>query len=122
MNFNDGHCGRQTELDLETLRVASVPKWTRYGLLDHIMELIVQYDAVSQNTHGVLVELMAMLFQAFLLVECPSFRRLLTYQRPQTSERDIPHHTLVRQELMAKAVRVADATTTRLAVRHPKRY
>src|SRR6266481_9632234 len=119
MNFNDGHCGKQTELDLETLRVASVPKWTHYGLLNHIMGLIVQDDAVSQNTHGVLVELMAMLFQAFLLVECPSFHCLLTYQCLQTSEHDIPHHTLVQQELMAKAVCVADATTMRLTVCYP---
>ena len=95
MNFNDGHCGRQTELDLEMLQVASVPKWTCYRLLDHIMELIVQDDAMSQNTHEVLVELMAMLLQVFLLVECPSFHRLLTYQHLQTSEHNIPHHTLV---------------------------
>lgn len=33
-----------------------------------------------------------------------SFRRILKYQRPKTKESDIPHHTKLREEIMAKAL------------------
>ncbi|THG95518.1 hypothetical protein EW026_g6148 [Hermanssonia centrifuga] len=65
--------------------VKKVPKWTQQGLLDHIVELIVSDD------------------QAFRLVEKAAFRRLLQYQRPQTKDTEIPHHTFVREEIMRKA-------------------
>ena len=55
--------------------------------------------------------------QAFRLVEHGLFCCLLQYQRPQTMEHDIPHRTLIRQEVMAKAQWVTGHTVQRLVVR-----
>ena len=38
-----------------------------------------------------------------MIVEKSSFRALLTYQRPAMSDKDIPHRTKLREEIIYKA-------------------
>ena len=40
------------------------------------------------------------------MIDKKSFRALLKYQRPQTTESDIPHHTKLREEILTKAEEV----------------
>ncbi|OCH91413.1 hypothetical protein OBBRIDRAFT_834185 [Obba rivulosa] len=77
-----------TQMSISSFMEPPPPSWTKEGLLDHIVELTVSDD------------------QSFRLVEKGSFRRLLIYQRPQTWERDIPHHTKLREEILARALDV----------------
>ncbi|RDB19238.1 hypothetical protein Hypma_013493 [Hypsizygus marmoreus] len=65
--------------------VRSTPKWTKEGLLEHIVQFVVEDD------------------QAFTLVDKKSFRGILKYQRPATKESDIPHHTKLQEEVIYKA-------------------
>ncbi|KAG2036562.1 hypothetical protein BDR03DRAFT_1011522 [Suillus americanus] len=52
-----------------------IPEFTKTGLMDYIVELIVSED------------------KAFQLVDKGPFRRLLQYLRPSLSDRDILHRT-----------------------------
>jgi hypothetical protein len=74
-------------------------KWTKEGLLEHIVELVVVEDKVwflfSSWIHF-------WACQAFTIVDKAPFRRTLEYQCPQTSESDIPHHTKLQEESMLK--------------------
>ncbi|PPQ85072.1 hypothetical protein CVT26_005196 [Gymnopilus dilepis] len=65
--------------------VKSVPKWSKEGLLEHIIDFVVSDD------------------QPFRIVEKSSFRALLTYQRPAMNDSDIPHRTKLREEIVYKA-------------------
>ncbi|GLB42145.1 putative hAT family C-terminal dimerisation region [Lyophyllum shimeji] len=65
--------------------VHAAPKWTREGLLEHVMQFVVEDD------------------QAFTLVEKDTFRRILKYQRPATKDSDIPRRTKLQEEIMYKA-------------------
>jgi hypothetical protein len=75
-------CSQQT---LDSALVTKPPLFTRAGLLEYIVELVVVED------------------EAFQLVDKGAFRRLLEYLRPSLIARDIPHKTKVRDEIMARA-------------------
>ncbi|KAF5313763.1 hypothetical protein D9619_013714 [Psilocybe cf. subviscida] len=64
--------------------IESVPRWSKDGLLDHIVEFVVEDD------------------QAFNIVEKTSFRALLKYQKPSMKDSDIPHRTKLREEVIHK--------------------
>ena len=71
---------------LEGWPVAKVPQWSRQGLMEHIVKLVVVDDQVRKyiyvmSTH---VQLVCDTLQAFSLVDRAAFRRLLMYQRPNT--------------------------------------
>jgi hypothetical protein len=51
------------------------------------------------------------------LVDRKAFRRLHKYQRPSTSDRDIPHRTSVANAVHAKAQKVRDILKGLFAVR-----
>lgn len=85
----------QGSLDGIVNRQPRPPTFSTAGLLDYIIELIVEED------------------EAFQLVDKGAFRRLLMYTRPSLSERDIPHRTKVQQEILLRArgaeVKVSEA-------------
>ena len=64
--------------------------------MDHIVELIVTEDKAIQ------------------LVDKDSFRRLLQYLRPSLSDKDIPHHTKTRDEILARARLAVDRVKEKL--------
>ena len=78
-------------------------KWSKDGLLDHILALVVCEDKVSfkngcmemysQHSHS----------QAFQLVDKPEFHQLLQYQRPETKENEIPHCTKCQEVILKNA-------------------
>ena len=78
----------QSSIDAFAVPHPKPQPWTREGLLDHLVHLIVADD------------------QAFQLVDKPAFRTLLTYQRPLTTERDIPHRQTIADEIYAKSLKV----------------
>jgi hypothetical protein len=98
-------------------------QWSREGLLDHIMEFIVTHDEVccaarlpyhpwpSDTQVNLLV-----FFQPFSVVDWPSFRALLKFQRPGTGEADIPHRTMVAQRTLDTAERVKQPVKDRYQV------
>jgi len=64
------------------------------------------------NQVGLLVFLPSFLlsfFQPLSVVDWPSFRSLLKFQRPSTKEADIPHRTTVTQTILATAECVKEA-------------
>jgi len=67
----------QGNLDGVITRQPRPPTFSTAGLLDYIIELIVEED------------------EAFQLVDKGAFHRLLMFTRPSLSERDIPHRTKI---------------------------
>ena len=57
-----------------------------------------------------------MTIQAFQLVNKPAFRNLLQYLRPSLSERDIPHRTKTRTEIMERAEVAVECMNNKLKV------
>jgi hypothetical protein len=56
--------------------------------------------------------------QAFQLVDKGPFRRFIQYCRPALSERNIPHRTKVREEIMKCAETVIERAKANLEVFH----
>ena len=67
---------------LDASLTPKVPQFTKAGLMDYIVELIVSED------------------KAFQFVDKGPFRHLLQYLRPSLSDNDIPHCTKTRQEIL----------------------
>ncbi|KAG2758103.1 hypothetical protein P692DRAFT_20867005 [Suillus brevipes Sb2] len=65
----------QLQKTLDSSLTQKIPAFTKSGLMDYIIELIVCED------------------EAFQLVDKGPFRRLLQYLQPSLSDNDIPHHT-----------------------------
>ncbi|KAG1824515.1 uncharacterized protein BJ212DRAFT_1295664 [Suillus subaureus] len=59
-----------------------IPEFTKSGLMDYIVELIVSED------------------EAFQLINKGPFRRLLQYLQPSLSDRDIPHRTKTHNKIL----------------------
>ena len=76
-------------------------KWSKDGLLDHVLDLVVCEDKVSFKNGC--METYSRHAQAFQLVDKPEFRQLLQYQRPETKENEIPHHTKCQEVILKKA-------------------
>jgi hypothetical protein len=86
---------RQTTLD--HILVPKVLPFSKEGLLDYIIQLVVSED------------------KAFQLVDRPAFRSLLLFLRPGLSERDIPHCTKIHQEIVARSELVVMCMQSALA-------
>ena len=71
--------------------------FSKAGLLEYIMELIVTED------------------EALQLVDKPAFHKLLCYLRPALVEGDIPHRTKLTESVKARALTVVDVIRQRLA-------
>ncbi|KAN0130476.1 Ribonuclease H-like domain containing protein [Lactarius tabidus] len=80
----------QEQSSLEGWTVAKESQWSKQGLMEHIIELVVVDN------------------QAFSLVDCAAFRRLLMFLRPATKDCDIPHCTSVANTVHEKAHKVKD--------------
>ncbi|KAG1868644.1 hypothetical protein F4604DRAFT_1682281 [Suillus subluteus] len=85
----------QTTLDGKL--VCKPPAFTKEGLLEYIMELIVTEDDAIQ------------------LIDKPAFRRLLQYARPTLTEQDIPHRTKLTETIKSRAMTVVENIKERLA-------
>lgn len=82
----------------------SVPKWSKEGLLEHIVDFVVSDDQVSLHySYFAFNCFLTVLVQPFQIVEKTKFRALLRYQRPAMKDSDIPHRTKLREEIIAKA-------------------
>jgi len=89
---------RQTTLDTFTTQKAAAPFSTR-GLKDHLVQLIVTED------------------EAFHLLDKPAFRQLIHYLRPTLPDKEIPHRTKIREEVLARAVEAESKLKASLQVR-----
>lgn len=109
----------QDQKTLEGWAVAKVPQWTKEGLMEHIVELVVVDDQV-RNAKLIYVLLKFTLTprgtQAFSVVDRMAFRRLLKFQRPATKDADIPHRTSVAKAVHAKSYKVKDILKDLFAV------
>jgi hypothetical protein len=81
--------------------VKSVPKWSKEGLLEHIVDFVVSDDQISDDYTCRLLSNGCC--QPFRIVDKKQFRVLLKYQRPVTKDSDIPHRTKLRDEVILKA-------------------
>ena len=111
----------QEQKTLEGWSVAKMPQWSREGLMEHIIELVVVDDQVRKNFYvtSAHVQLMRDTLQAFSLVDRAAFRRLLMYQRPNTQDTDIPHRTSVAKAIHEKAYKVTNILKELFAVSLP---
>ncbi|KAH9030064.1 hypothetical protein EDB84DRAFT_1439189, partial [Lactarius hengduanensis] len=80
----------QEQGTLEGWTAVKVPQWSKEGLMEHIVELVVVDD------------------QAFALVERAAFRRLVKFLRPGIKDSDIPHRASVARAVHAKARKVKE--------------
>ncbi|KAF5370479.1 hypothetical protein D9615_009743 [Tricholomella constricta] len=86
----------QGTLDGIVSRQPRMPAFTSAGMLDYVIELIVRED------------------EALQLIDRGSFRRLLKFMRPSLQEKDIPHRTKLRQEIIRRAHDVEQRVRDRL--------
>ena len=89
---------RQTTLDSFTTQKAAAPFSTQ-GLKDHLVQLIVTED------------------EAFHLLDKPAFRQLIHYLRPTLPDKEIPHRTKIRKEVLTRAVEAEYKLKASLQVR-----
>jgi hypothetical protein len=102
-----------------------VVQWSKEGLLDHIMALIVTYDVVGCTALRCTAALPGLgtsdpswfVLQPFTIIDWPYFRALLQFQRPATKETDIPHRTAVSQKMFEAASGVEQRIKERYQVR-----
>ena len=90
----------QTKLDGFVQRM---PKWTRDALKEYIMNWVIATDQVCRFMLCKCMSISLTPNQAFEGVDHPTFRAMLRYQRPSMLELDIPHQTLVSEDVMHKA-------------------
>ena len=83
------------------IQVTSNVKWSKRGLLEHILQFVVSGDQVHPFQIFCFYFLSSL--QSFRVVDHGPFRKLLKYQRPATQESDIPHGTKLREEIIEKA-------------------
>ncbi|THU75180.1 hypothetical protein K435DRAFT_308294, partial [Dendrothele bispora CBS 962.96] len=76
--------GQQSITAFTVVQPGPMPSFSLEGLLEYIMELFVDSD------------------QAMLLIDRPSFRRLIFYLRPKLTERDLPHRMTLTKAIKEK--------------------
>lgn len=105
---------RQGTLDNVVTTQPRTPPFTSAGLLNYIVELVVNEDDVciylSLRNRGLIF------LKAFQLVDKGTFRRLLTYLRPSLMDKDIPHRTKIRTEIIECAKAVEERVKAKLQV------
>ena len=89
---------RQTTLDSFTTQKAAAPFSTQ-GLKDHLVQLIVTED------------------KAFHLLDKPVFRQLIHYLCPTLPNKEIPHRTKIREEVLIRTVEAEYKLKASLQVR-----
>lgn len=103
---------------LDGLLVPKIPQFTKVGLVDHLIELIVCGDNVSTTytlaMGGILTR--CAIVQAIRVVDTAPFRRLLKYLRPSLAETDIPHRKKTKDEIDVRAVLAVDRLAEALSV------
>jgi len=78
----------QTTLDGTFPTQQHVAPFSKQGLIDHLVELVVTED------------------EAFQLLDKPAFRCLLYYLHPTLPKGGIPHCTKIHDEILARTVHV----------------
>ena len=108
------HPSSQTTLDASL--VPKIPHYTKTGLLEHIIELIVSEDEVYTFFFLFSHAEYLCTSQAIRLVDRKPFRHLLLFMRPQTPEHDIPHRSKVTDEIVKRAEEAVALITSKLKV------
>ena len=90
---------RQTTLDGTFTTQKRVAPFSKRGLIDHLVELVVTED------------------EAFQLVDKPTFRQLLYYLHPTLPKGGIPHRTKIHDEILARAAQAKVKVKAILQVR-----
>ena len=90
----------QTTLDGVVMSQPHAARFSTWGLIDHIIELVVSED------------------DAFYLLDKPVFRQLLHFLRPALAMKDIPHRTKIREEILARAAQAKSKLKATLQVCH----
>lgn len=88
----------ETQMTLDASLVLRPPAFTKDGLLEYIMELIVTKD------------------EAIQLIDKPAFQYLLQYARPSLTEKDIPHRTKLTDTIKARATSIVQTIKEHLVV------
>lgn len=99
---------------LDASLVALPPVFTKTGLMDYILALIVTEDDVSLLCSSLVPELI--IGQAIQLVDKEPFRDLMRYLRPTLRESDMPHCTKTHGEIMERAKLVVERVKDNLQV------
>ncbi|KAG2068163.1 hypothetical protein BDR04DRAFT_1119906 [Suillus decipiens] len=94
--FGDDQC-LSRQLTLDKILVPKVPMFTKEGLLEYIMELIVMEDKALQ------------------LIDKPAFCSLLHYICPALTEGDIPHCTKITETIKDHAAAIIEVICECLA-------
>jgi hypothetical protein len=87
-----------TQMTLDASLVSRPPTFTKDGLLEYIMELIVTEDKAIQ------------------LIDKPAFQRFLQYACPSLTEKDIPHRTKLTDTIKARAISIVQTIKEHLAI------
>jgi hypothetical protein len=88
----------QTTLNSFTTQKAAAP-FSMQGLKDHLVQLIIAKD------------------EAFHLLDKPAFHQLIHYLRPTLPDKEISHHTKIREEVLAHVVEAKYTLKASLQVR-----
>jgi hypothetical protein len=110
---------RQGTLDGTVTRQPRTPPFTTAGLIDYVVELVVSEDDVRLPfpSRAALTTI-----QAIQLVDRVAFRRLLVYLRPSLTDKDIPHRTRLRTEIVNRAKAAQESVKEKLKVRFVTRH
>jgi hypothetical protein len=107
---------RQGTLDDVVTKSPCPPTFTKAGLLDFIIELVVLGDNVRVSIFVVDMTSNQISLQAIQFIDNVSFRRLVFYIRPTLQESDIPHRTKLRKEILDRAKVVEERIRVKLQV------
>jgi hypothetical protein len=99
--YSDNRAQQSIAVFTQKQQNTAKPKVMKRGLLQHIIELVVDADLVSSSSRC-LVNFVLISMQSFRFVERPSFRRLVLYLNGKLNDSDIPHKTSVADEIAAK--------------------
>jgi hypothetical protein len=104
----------QSQTTLDGKLICKPPAFTKEGLLEYIMELIVTEDDICLYIY-ICINLFTS-HQAIQLIDKPAFRRLLQYACPTLTEKDIPHCTKLTETIKSRAMTVVENIKEHLAV------
>lgn len=76
----------------------SIPEFTHTTFLQHLVSFIVADDQASPCTISLFLTDNSQ--QSINVIECPEFRRLLLLLRQELRDKDIPHRTKIRAEII----------------------
>ena len=104
-DVKDGNsCSVQSDISSFVITTPPVLPWHWEGLILHVCKWIVLDNQVRPFPYTITYLVLIFYFQSFSVVEHPSFKALLNYQRPSMASRDYPSRTTVTDEIFTKSI------------------